>query len=261
MAKSIINVGSNRVIRHIFIYDTTSDVGEGLTGLDYHTPGLACAMIFSGSGYFNITLQTIHTIGTYQTPSGVHYVRFKEVSAANLPGYYELQFHDDLFGPGYAGKHICFQFRGAANMAPVNVELQVTAGLYADVIRWNGATVPEIADEYDVADAVCEEVLSGHTTTGTVGKALAQVLSAAGSYGSEDVTLYIKDSNGDVIPDVDVIIRSTNSATADPIASGTSDSFGVVQPHPQLDPGTYYIWRQKSNHNLTNPQTLTITAS
>ena len=81
--------------------------------------------------------------------------------------------------------------------------------------------------------------------------------------GSETVTLTIKDDNGVVLPDVDVWF--TTDAAGNTKVAGTlkTDSFGIVnQPgKPQLDPGTYYVWRQKSGENFTNPQTITVVAS
>lgn len=107
-----------------------------------------------------------------------------------------------------------------------------------------------------------DETVDGNAVLKVLGTFSIERSSAAltylAGYGANDVTLYIRDSNGDVIADVDVIIRATNSSTAAPVASGKSDSSGIVQPHPMLDAGTYYCWRQKTGYDLTNPQTITV---
>jgi hypothetical protein len=54
----------------------------------------------------------------------------------------------------------------------------------------------------------------------------------------------------DPIPDADVWV-TTDIAGLNVIASGKTDAFGVVTFF--LDPGTIYVWRQKSGWDFTNP--------
>ena len=84
------------------------------------------------------------------------------------------------------------------------------------------------------------------------------ILAYLSGQGSTDTTLVIKDDNSNIVADVDVTIRATNDATADPVASGKTDAFGVCQPHPLLDAGTYFVWRQKTGMNFENPQTIIV---
>jgi len=86
----------------------------------------------------------------------------------------------------------------------------------------------------------------------------SKVLTYLAGYGANDCTIYIRDDDGTIIADVDVIIRADSSSTSAPVASGKTDALGVVQPHPQLDDGTYYVWRQKSSYDFENPQTIVI---
>lgn len=85
--------------------------------------------------------------------------------------------------------------------------------------------------------------------------------SVGAGVGSEECTIYVKDDNEDPIAEVDVWITATNDPDADPVASGKTDAFGVVQPKPMLDPGNYYMWREKTGEDFTNPAIFTVTVS
>jgi hypothetical protein len=57
------------------------------------------------------------------------------------------------------------------------------------------------------------------------------------------------------ISDADVW-ATTDSAGTNVVASGTTDASGVVTFY--LDAGTYYLWRQKSGYDFTNPDQETV---
>ncbi|MGG2324794.1 hypothetical protein, partial [Salmonella enterica] len=77
------------LIQMIFINDSSSTTGAGLTGLTNASAGLVCYYkADNGSASVSSTLVTITTLGTYagtSTNTG-----FKEVDATNMPGLYEL---------------------------------------------------------------------------------------------------------------------------------------------------------------------------
>lgn len=56
------------------------------------------------------------------------------------------------------------------------------------------------------------------------------------------------------IADVDIYV-TTDLAGNNVIASGKTDAYGIMQPKPMLDDGTYYFWRSKSGYNFVNPDT------
>lgn len=102
-------------ILHVFIEDTRVDDGAGLTGLTYNSPGLTCDYIKTGQ-----TAPT--TLALIDTSVGAHADGgFKEISAANMPGWYELQLPDSTVEPGFGRCSVVV--RGAANMAVTNVAL------------------------------------------------------------------------------------------------------------------------------------------
>ena len=80
------------------LFDSSSAVGAGLTGLAYGTSNLKIAVNQlvrdGGSGtaylYTGANIEDISTLGVWASPSGGK-CRFKEVDATNQPGVYELQ--------------------------------------------------------------------------------------------------------------------------------------------------------------------------
>lgn len=64
------------------------------------------------------------------------------------------------------------------------------------------------------------------------------------------------DVTGDPIEGVYIVI-ATSSAGTNTVWAGHTDAFGVARDVngylPRLDPGTYYIWSQKTNYSFSNP--------
>jgi uncharacterized protein YaiE (UPF0345 family) len=78
--------------------------------------------------------------------------------------------------------------------------------------------------------------------------------------GSNPVTILLTDTNDDPVPNAKVWVSVDNPYTTPGIRAGTvtTDDFGKT-PELMLDVGTYYVWAKASTHNITNPQTLTVT--
>ena len=139
--------GSTSVRRLIFIADTSKTDGSGLANLVYNTSGLV-AYYFAGdlTNEVQITLATA-TLGTWASGG------FVAVDNANMPGWYEIGIPDAALD---GGNEVAIQLRGAANMAPVNIYIELDAVDYQTAIPsqvWNA-------------------VQSSYTTAGTTGKTL-----------------------------------------------------------------------------------------
>lgn len=129
--KIIRKVGATSQILQVFIQDSSSTTGAGLTGLVFNTSSL--------TAYFHrdtdttataISLVTM-TVGTF-TSSG-----FKEIDATNLPGFYQLCPPNTALASGAAS--VVIMLKGAANMAPLPIEIDLDAQV--DVTFWNGTVV------------------------------------------------------------------------------------------------------------------------
>ena len=110
--------GSTSVRRLIFIADSSSTTGAGLANLTYNSSGLV-AYYFAGdlSNEVQITLATA-TLGTY-TSGG-----FIAVDNTNMPGWYEIGIPDAALD---GGNECVIQLRGATNMVPVNLYIELDA--------------------------------------------------------------------------------------------------------------------------------------
>ncbi len=110
--------GSTSVRRLIFIADSSSTTGEGLANLTHSTSGLV-AYYYAGdlSNEVQITLVTA-TLGTFASGG------FVAVDNTNMPGWYEVGIPDAALD---GGNEVCIQYRGAANMVPVNIYIQLDA--------------------------------------------------------------------------------------------------------------------------------------
>jgi hypothetical protein len=114
LAEDFVKVGSESNCFDVFISNDTATDGSGLTGLAHNSGSLSCYFHRSdASSATQITLADM-TLGTF-TSGG-----FKEVSAANMPGWYQLCPPNTAFA---SGKNVNIQCKGAADMAPMNLRI------------------------------------------------------------------------------------------------------------------------------------------
>ena len=108
--------GSTSVRRLIFIADTSKTDGSGLANLVHNTSGLV-AYYFAGdlANEVSISLATM-TLGTWQSGG------FVAVDNANMPGWYEFGIPNEALD---GGNEVAIQLRGASNMAPVNIYIEL----------------------------------------------------------------------------------------------------------------------------------------
>lgn len=119
MAKLQIKAGSTSKLVDVFIQDSSSSVGAGLTGLAFGTASLTCYYYREGAASaVQISLLTM-TLGTWTTAG------FIVVDGTNLPGVYQLGVPDAAFAAG--AKSCVVMLKGATNMAPCVLEIELTA--------------------------------------------------------------------------------------------------------------------------------------
>ena len=115
--------GSTSQRRFIFIADTSSTTGAGLANLTHSSSGLVAYYIAGDlSNEVQITL-VAGTLGTYVSGG------FVAVDNTNMPGWYEIGIPDAALD---GGNQVAIQYRGAANMAPVNIYIELDAVDYQD---------------------------------------------------------------------------------------------------------------------------------
>lgn len=119
MAKLSRVTGTTSQIVNIFVQDNSVATGAGLTGLTNSSSGLTCYYKRNtGSASVSVTLASA-TLGTF-TSGG-----FKEVDSTNMPGVYELGIPNAALTSG--ADSVVVMLQGATHMAPVTLEIELTA--------------------------------------------------------------------------------------------------------------------------------------
>ncbi len=128
--------GTTSKIVEVFIQDSSSTVGAGLTSLLFNAAGLAAHYTLNGSsgGATVHTLVTM-TIGTWVSGG------FIEKDATNMPGIYQL----GLFDAALTGADsVIIMLKGATNMAPVVLEIQLVDYNPYDAVRMGMTALPNV---------------------------------------------------------------------------------------------------------------------
>lgn len=135
MAKLSIKPGSTSQTVYVFVEDSSSTVGAGLTGLAYNTASLTAYYVRPLGSATAITLATQTVTGAYSSGG------FVEVSSSNVPGLYRLDLPDAVLATGV--RSVVVMLKGATNMAPVRLEIDLNAEV--NVTHFAGST----ASTYD----------------------------------------------------------------------------------------------------------------
>jgi len=205
--------GATSQIFQVFIRDSSSTTGAGLTGLAFGTGSL--------TAYYHrdtdttataITLVTM-TVGTF-TSSG-----FKEIDATNMPGWYQVCPPNAAFSSGASSVGI--MLKGAANMAPCLLEIDLDAQV--DVTFWNGAVVatPATAGIPDVNAKNINNVATTSVTTINANVGTTQPTNFTGTGGSALVKSDTVDLAGQVVTAAAGVTFPTSVASPTNITAGT----------------------------------------
>lgn len=114
-------------IEYIFIQDSSVTTGAGKTGLVFNTASLTAYYVRAGAAAVAITLVTQTVTGAFSSGG------FVEVDATNMPGIYRLDVPNAAFATGV--DKVALMLKGAANMAPVLLEYQLT-GFDPAALTW-----------------------------------------------------------------------------------------------------------------------------
>lgn len=108
--------GSTSVLIEIFLSDSSKTDGSGLTGVEF---GDITGYFYRSGAASPVELAALKTmtIGTWVTEG------FKEIDAVNFAGYYQFGIPNAALVLG-SGK-VNFLLKGAANMAPLPIEIQI----------------------------------------------------------------------------------------------------------------------------------------
>lgn len=141
MAKESVLAGTTSHSVNIFIQDSSSTVGAGLSGLVFNTSGLVASYTFTGANATRvaITLATLAAVNSAFSSGG-----FKEIDATNMKGGYRLDVPNAALAAA-SGQTVTFELHGATNMAPCWFEIELTATNNQDGVRGGMTALPNAA--------------------------------------------------------------------------------------------------------------------
>ncbi len=221
MPKLAIKAGTTSKLVDIFVQDSSSNVGAGLTGLAFGTGSLTCYYYREGAASaVQISLLTM-TLGTWTTAG------FIVVDGTNLPGVYQLGVPDAAFAAG--AKSCVIMLKGATNMAPCVLEIELTAvdnqSATAFITGVNSLAPPTNWNLESIDSNGRLDVIKINGTSQTARDIGASVLLSSGTgTGQLDFT------SGVVKANLAQILSTALTETAGLLAAGFKQFFNISSP-------------------------------
>jgi len=137
MAKLQRQVGTTSQVVDILALNSSVTTGAGLTGLAYNTSSLTCYYHRNtASADVAVSLATM-TLGTWATGG------FIVVDGTNMPGLYQFGIPNAALASG--ADSVVFYFTGATNLAPIVLEIELTATSNQDAVHGGMSALPNTA--------------------------------------------------------------------------------------------------------------------
>ena len=194
----------------LFIQDSSSTTGAGLTGLVFNSSGLTCYAVVPGSSAAAITLATLAAANSAWATGG-----FKEIDATNMPGWYRFDIPNTNIS---TGRSVCIHFKGVTNMAPLPLEISLTGWNNQDAVRGGLTALPNAA-----AGANGGLPLGDASGRVDVGKLLGTAWLTPGTAGTPDVNVKLWNGLTTVaLP----LVPTTAGRTLDVSAGGEAGKIG-----------------------------------
>ena len=178
----------------LFIRDSASTTGQGLTGLAYNSGSLVASYRKGATGSRTAITLATQTVGGAFSSGG-----FVEIDATNMPGVYRLDLPNAAVD---AAGFVTVFLKGAANMVPVALRIDcrpvpadlkqigadaqsatdlkdfVDSGYDPSTNKLTGAVELDPTSVNAVADQVWDEAYADHNTAGSFGKLLNTIRKA-----------------------------------------------------------------------------------
>jgi hypothetical protein len=206
--KLSIQAGSTSQTVNIFIQDSSSTTGAGLTGLVFNSAGLTAYYGLSRAAAAAITLATQTVTGAWSSGG------FVEISSANMPGWYRFDIPDAALA---SGRFVSLHLKGATNMAPLPVEIELTAINNQSATAFMTSVASVVGAVGSVTGAVGSVTGNvGGNVTGTVGSVVGAVGSVTGNVGGN-----VTGSVGSVVGAVGSVAGNVGGNVVGSVASVT----------------------------------------
>jgi hypothetical protein len=190
----------------VFIADTSSTTGGGLSGVTSASSGLVLEYRRQNQSTWTSVTPVAKTLGTYVS-GGI-------VADGGLAGAYEVDFPDAAFASAAGVEWVALRIRGVANMLPVLIEIELDAVDYQDAaafgLSWLDAAVSSRATPTNITSA------TGVTLTPGTGLG-AQNGSVASVGLVEELGAFALTANGaiDEIADIQALSRLDSMIESD----------------------------------------------
>jgi hypothetical protein len=120
----------------VFIADTSSTTGGGLSGVTHASSGLVLEYRRQNQSTWTSVTAVSKTLGTYVS-GGI-------VADGSLDGAYEVDFPDAAFASSAGAEWVALRIRGVANMLPVLIEIELDAVDYQDAAAFGLSKLADI---------------------------------------------------------------------------------------------------------------------
>ena len=168
----------------VFIADTSSTTGGGLSGVTHTSSGLVLEYRRQNQSTWTSVTPVSKTLGTYVS-GGI-------VADGSLAGAYEVDFPDAAFASAAGVEWVALRIRGVASMLPVLIEIELDAVDYQDAAAFGlsrlDATIGSRATPTNITSATGVTLAPttglGNQTANITGNLSGSVGSVTGAVGS-----------------------------------------------------------------------------
>lgn len=189
---------------YLFIQDSTSSTGGGLTGLAFNSAGITGYYVINGAAAVAITLATLASASAAWATGG-----FVEVDATHAPGLYRLDLPNAAIA---SGASVVIYLQGATHMVQTVEEIMLTAYDPQDAVALGLSMVPVNVSKF-----------GGTSVTGRdLGASV--LLSPGTGTGQLDITAGVVKAN------LVQILATALTETAGQLAAGFKKFFNVTVP-------------------------------
>lgn len=201
--------GATSEIWQIFIANSSSTTGAGLTGLVFNSGSLTAYYHRDTDTSSTVINLVTMTVGTF-TSSG-----FKEIDSTNMPGWYQFCPPNAALQPG--AKSCVFHLQGASNMAPLAIEVQLADEAFGVI---DSGTL-------QAATATTAQIRSGASFANSrLNGMTLQIIAGTGVGQSRVITAYTQSTTTATVD----TWTTTPDSTSVYIIFGTAGASAVVPP-------------------------------
>lgn len=238
MAKQLVQLGNTSRTEYIWIQDSSSTTGGGLTGLVFNSAGLTAYYVTERGSATAITLVTLASATAAYSSGG-----FIAVDGTNMPGLYRIDIPNAVFAT--ADKSVVL-LKGATNMAPVLLEYQIVAFNPDDAVRLGLTALPNA--NAGAAGGLPTGNASGQVTV--AGTATGAITSSSFAAGAIDASAIASDAITSAELATSAIDEIADGILNRNIAGGSStgrlvkDAFRAIRNKSVIAAGTLTVYQE-----------------